>query len=311
MTEHFQFYKKIQRNVIRKTRPVIVNFRWQLYSRVLNWKGISASCSSREEINKKRPHEIIVSLTTFPARVGTVNETIKSLLLQSIKPDRVILWLAATQFPDSEKSLPIKLLSLKKYGLEIKWCEDIRSYKKLIPSLREFPNSIIVTADDDVYYSHNWLRTLYNAYLSDPNVLWAHRITKFIIEDKKYKSIPEGNNLWNNPTFLHKLTGVGGCLYAPGMLYKDVTDANLFTNICPTNDDIWFWLMAVLNGTKTMAPSKKDNLIVYVPGTQEGPSLTQINDHGEKLFWRDFYSMIDKYPQLDDILREEFRKIDN
>ena len=90
----------------------------------------------------KRETKIIVSLTTFPGRINTVDKTISTLLTQTLKPDEVILWLAESQFPNKE--LPEQLTKLQQYGLTIKWCEDLRSYKKLIPALEEYPNDIII-----------------------------------------------------------------------------------------------------------------------------------------------------------------------
>ena len=101
---------------------------------------------------EKRDVRVIASLTTFPERITSVKETIKALLLQTCKPDELVLWLANEQFPEGEQSLPQDLLALKEFGLTIKWCKDIRSYKKLIPALKEYPNDIIITFDDDYYY---------------------------------------------------------------------------------------------------------------------------------------------------------------
>ena len=103
-----------------------------------------------DEDNKDE--EIIVSLTSFPERMEDINYCIYSLLTQSLKPNKVVLWLANEEFPNKEKDLPKSLLDLKKNGLTIKWCDNYYSYKKLIPSLREYPDSCIVTADDDFYY---------------------------------------------------------------------------------------------------------------------------------------------------------------
>ena len=62
----------------------------------------------------------------------------------------MILWLADSEFPDREKDLPQNLMRLCKEGLQIKWTKDVKSYKKLIPAIKEFPEAIIVTADDGV-----------------------------------------------------------------------------------------------------------------------------------------------------------------
>ena len=85
----------------------------------------------------KRNPLLIVSLTSYPLRMKTIHFTLHTLLNQSIKPDKIILWLAKEQFPRREKDVPRRIRRLRKYGLSIEWCNDIRSYKKLIPTLKE------------------------------------------------------------------------------------------------------------------------------------------------------------------------------
>ena len=53
-----------------------------------------------------RSHELIVSLTSYPARINELYACVFSLLEQSVKADRVILYLAKPQFPGLEKDLP-------------------------------------------------------------------------------------------------------------------------------------------------------------------------------------------------------------
>ncbi|MCQ2744694.1 MAG: glycosyltransferase family 8 protein, partial [bacterium] len=76
-------------------------------------------------VNKRHP-QLIVSLTSFPERIDKIDKTINTLLNQTIKPDKLILWLAYEQFPNRENDLPENLLKLKNYGLEIMWCEDLK-----------------------------------------------------------------------------------------------------------------------------------------------------------------------------------------
>jgi len=70
-----------------------------------------------------RKPQLIVSLTSYPARINSVHITINTLLQQSLKPNKVILWLASEQFPNKENDLPDNLLRLKDYGLTIEWCD--------------------------------------------------------------------------------------------------------------------------------------------------------------------------------------------
>src|SRR5690606_22827294 len=72
--------------------------------------------------------EVVVSLTSFPARINTVWLVIESLLRQKVKPDKLILWLSKDQF-SSIDVLPKRLKSQILRGLEIRFVEgDLRSH---------------------------------------------------------------------------------------------------------------------------------------------------------------------------------------
>ena len=132
----------------------------------------------------KRDVKIIVSLTSFPERMEDIQYTLYSLLNQEFKPDELILWLSQEEFPNKEKDLPQVVLKFRENGLQIKWCENLYSYKKLIPTLKEYKNTncIIVTADDDIYYEKNWLLELYKSHLKEPNCIICHRAHKIKLE---------------------------------------------------------------------------------------------------------------------------------
>jgi len=203
---------------------------------------------------EKRTPQVIVSLTTHPARINTVYKTISTLLQQTVKPDKIVLWLASPQFPD--KNLPENLTRLQEYGLEIKWFEkDIRSFKKLIPSVIEYPNDIIITADDDIFYPANFVENLYSAYLENPEYIHANRafVIKKRLNGRFY--IKSRNYQYNStylPAFSNELMSGYGTLFPPHTLAETVTDDTIFMKVMPTNDDIWAWGMAVLKGTKIM-----------------------------------------------------------
>ncbi len=288
--------------IYKRTLPFRNKVRWGICANKKGWRGIT---------DKKRAVKVIVSLTSFPARIDTVDITVRSLLLQSLKPDKIILWLAWEQFPDKENGLPDKLLELRKYGLTIRWCRDIKSYKKLLPALRRYPEDIIVTADDDVYYERHWLKRLYSGYEEAPNYVHCHRITKVYIRNNEYKMKEGEFEVYPFPSYLHKLTGVGGVLYPPHILNQEVLDEEKCRELAPTNDDIWFWLMAVLNGAKINVVRRNLPRVEAVKGTQEGACLNKINDGKEGLLWRDFHRMLEAYPQLDAILRGEYKEIQN
>lgn len=282
------------RELYRCVKQVAGNAYYRLLW-VLSVNRITHDC-----LNKERREKIIVSLTSFPGRIGLVNLTIQSLLNQKeIKPDGIQLWLAESQFPTKEGELPKELLKLKPYGLVIKWCEDIKSYKKLIPILKECPDDIIVTADDDVFYRRDWLQKLYQSYKENPLCIHCHRATKFYLDESgNFKTIPGGYSFYEEPSFLNKLVGIGGVLYPPKVLSENVLDKNLFMRLAPTNDDIWFWLMGVMAGTKVNVVADNTPQPVDVLEAKKTDKLTEINDKGKRLFWVQFNNILVEYPEI-------------
>jgi hypothetical protein len=204
---------------------------------------------------EKRYPKIIVSLTSYPARIPRIHYTIISLLQQSVKPDEIILWLGKEQFPNKNNDLPNELIKLIEHGLTIKYCKDIRSYTKLIPSLREYPDDVIVTADDDIFYPNDWFELLINSYKQDQTIIHCHRAHKITFTQNGDLC---SYNDWQGAveyketiaSYINFMTGVGGVLYPPHTLHPDVTNESLFMKLAPSADDVWFWATAVMNGTK-------------------------------------------------------------
>ncbi|RAP45174.1 glycosyltransferase family 2 protein [uncultured Methanosphaera sp.] len=235
--------------------------RLKLDDEVSNFKevGINHNIEGNEQI--------IVSLTSFPERMDDIKYCLYSLLTQSFKPNKVILWLANEEFPNKEEDIPQSVLNLKENGLTIKWCENYRSYKKLIPTLKEYPNSCIVTADDDLYYPKDWLQNLYEDHINYPKNIISTRCRNIQLDDennfKKYnqwKVATEGNNI----SYLNFPTNGAGTLFPPHSLNEKVTDDKLFRKLCPNTDDIWFWTMAVLNKTKIKKCKKLIPFCTYI-----------------------------------------------
>lgn len=219
---------------------------------------------------KKNGPQLIVSLTSYGRRVKkVVYYTLVSLLKQEMRPDRIILWVDSDQW--NENNLPKKLRLLTGYGIEIRFCEDIRSYKKLIPSLKDFSNDLLVSVDDDVYYPSRLLKRLYEGYLLHPADIQCV-FYKYPTFDDSGQITPYNNwPTWRcNRGNMVFPVGAGGILYPPNSLYPDVTRDDLFMKLCPMADDIWFWFMALKQGTKQNVVSRNrmkyyafDNLYQY------------------------------------------------
>ncbi|WP_075258074.1 hypothetical protein [Herbaspirillum camelliae] len=209
----------------------------------------------RFAVRRQLDSGVVVSLTSYPPRFPTLHLTLMSLLAQSYAPARIVLWIA---HQDMDK-LPASVTDLTRHGLEIKACDDLRSYKKLIPQLQSDPRSIIVTADDDVHYWRHWLQELVDAYEPERKEVIAHRVHRIRLGAD---GLPLPYNEWEHSIreygadALHFPTGIGGVLYAPGVLDAQVLEQDEFMRLCPRGDDIWFWWMARRNGARfRRAPS--------------------------------------------------------
>jgi len=193
------------------------------------------------------PWPLVVSLTSYRPRFPTLHLAIKCLLSQSVRPDHIVLWVAR----DEINELPRRVQALRSHGLEIRSCDDLRSYKKIIPSLESFPDAAIVTADDDSYYERRWLAGLVDAADPSRREVLCYRSRRISYAESgspnPYRSWPrcQPGEVGGVPI------GVGGVLYPPGALPAATTDRSVFMDLCPTTDDLWlFWMLAV-SGTPT------------------------------------------------------------
>lgn len=200
--------------------------------------------------------KICVSLTSFPARINCVAHTIKSLMLQSRKPDRITLWLAESQFPTHD--LPPRLEWLAEKGVEIRYCEDLKSHKKYYYALQEqTPSELIITVDDDIIYHPHTLERLFEAHKLAPGAIVCSLSHIITFDDKgNIKPYSEwgtsGNNAGKNPSNM-PLTG-SGCLYPYGVMINETFNINKIRDLAPTVDDIWIGVMSKLSGVDIVTP---------------------------------------------------------
>ena len=193
--------------------------------------------------------EIIVSLTTHGKRLSQVYLSIESLMQQTAKANKIVLWLS-DQY--QSQILPPVLQQQQNRGLEIAFCKDIRSYTKLIPSLKKYPDAAIITVDDDVYYHPNMIENLVFSYLKDPQFIYFNRGFTIRLNNRSlgpYIKWPSITHQAVSP--LNFPTGVGGVLYSPGCFNEEVFNEAVFLDICPLADDVWFKAMALYNGMQS------------------------------------------------------------
>lgn len=206
-------------------------------------------------------HEVVVSLTTYGIRIHDVYLAIESIMQGSIKPNRIVLWLSEEEFKG--KTLPISLLKQVERGLQIEYCSDVRSFTKLVPSLKKFPDACIVTIDDDIMYDFDLLERLINTHKSNPNSVCASRIHRMKLDGN---SMPISYMEWDwcvnkyDNNKLNFLTGVGGVFYPPLVFPEEVFNEQVFMDICRYADDVWFNAMLLLSGVPIIKSYTRSHL---------------------------------------------------
>ena len=226
----------------------------------------SFSCTGNED-------DVIVSLTSFPARINNLWIVVESLLRQSVRPQRIMIWLSKEQFTD--KSVPRNLKSLEARGVEIKLVDgDIRSHKKYYYIFKERPNSKILLADDDIIYPSDMVERLLTIYDSSPH---RKKIAHVYGYEMKYNSDGELKpyDSWGacyKPTEGYNLFfgSGGGTLLKPSDLYADVINVETARLLAPQADDVWLNAMARLGGC-------------YYHKISNGPILSVQNRNNETL----------------------------
>lgn len=193
------------------------------------------------------PSTLIISLTSYPARFNKLHLTLKCLLSQSMAADKVILWLAH----QDKTALTPAIMNLQKAGLEIRYCDDLRSYKKIIPTLQAHPDSFIVTADDDLYYWPTWLEELVESFNGNPKEVVCHRAHRIRL-DKNGLALPYCQ--WEYEIGSCEVaenvfpTSGAGALYPPQIFFVEVCNEILFKKLCANADDVWLYWMMRLGG---------------------------------------------------------------
>lgn len=234
--------------------------------RLVKIKSIDAYCPMHPRI--------IVSLTSFPARIENVWKTIISLLNQSQSPDRIILWLSDKQFPSLD-SLPNSLKKLIQYGLDIRFVpEDIRSHKKYYYAFREFPQDYVMLVDDDILYPSDMIAKLSKNMSPDKVHCSYGSIIKYDSNGSfvKYKDWDSILGTYDGNDFF--FGSGGGTLLMPSALYQDVLDIKKALDLCPTADDIWLNTMCRLSKLKI---EKVRNSLIFPNNIINKETLHKVN----------------------------------
>jgi len=218
----------------------------------------------------KRDKHFVVSLTTFPARIELVWITVECLLRQTYKPDEIVIWLSNDQFSGLD-TLPQSLLTLQQRGLKIMFCDgDMKAHKKYLYTFSIFPDSYIITVDDDLYYDKRLVERVVKLHNSYPDNISANRAHRMTIKNEEVAPYKEWIKRisFREPSHLNFSTGGGGTLYPPNVLDLKSYDENLIKNLCYNADDVWLKVMSILSQRKVVTNKYYTRNFIAVGKTQ-------------------------------------------
>lgn len=187
---------------------------------------------------------IIVSLTSFPARISTVWMAIESILRQTARPSKIILYLSKEEFPNEREELPRRLLNYERLGLEICFrSHNLMPHKKYFYALQEHPYNDVITVDDDLYYHPDTIANLVRIHRRHLDCICANTI-RIVGFDAGGNRMPYKD--WMEPvapiepSLGNIAIGYSGVYYPAGIFKKrNVFDTERMQKLALRGDDLW------------------------------------------------------------------------
>lgn len=263
-----------------------------LYYSVMLRSGLIRQPVERDQV------PVVVSLTSIPSRLKTLDITILSLLNQDVLPEKICLWL----YKHHPWQLPQRLTKLVGAHFEIGYCDIDSSHQKLLPALKAFPKKAIITVDDDVIYPKNFIADLYNGHLAEPDQVVCQYGREISWRNRKLQPYKE----WRFNRYEHKTAsnllpiGEGGVLYPPGCFNAEVFNDALYQRCAPKADDLWFKAQHHLNGRGVTTLAEFARPIPIIASQQV--SLKKVNISADKNVDQ-WLKLCEQYPSLKELGR--------
>ena len=228
------------------------------------------NCFSKSDDKKLNKNTLIISMTSFPPRIKFVKLSFISIIKQKIDPTlyHCVLVLSNSEFLNKELDLPKDLLSLiYSEGIEIIWYyKNIRSHKKLIPTIKKYPNNPILVVDDDTLREEGFIQTFLNDHLKYPNdIIFGY--SRFVFTEN-YKFVHKDKIKENEYILARPSNGLAGTLY-PAHTFTDKRffDEDIFMKLSPSSDESWQWCFSIIEN-KNFRKLSKNFPIKTIPNSQ-------------------------------------------
>ena len=212
--------------------------------------------------------QVYISLTSIFQNQNILLETLKSIMIQSKMPDKIFLYLSEEPYIldkgfQNKKITDINLLNFINNNkiISINWVKNTGSYRKLLPLLKDKweEDCFIITIDDDTVYDSHLIQNLINDYYEQKCVVGYRGFTPSFDKVENFNYLKKKKEV-QKLSLYNYLTGKGGILYKPEFFHKTqdlIFNHEIYLNFCHTADDIWFYIVRLLNNINCYIDDKK------------------------------------------------------
>lgn len=203
-------------------------------------------------------------MTTVPCRKESLKKSINSIIQQTFHFDKLVVNIDDYMSSD-DYNFYFQLKELDE-RIEVNICDKKwRSCNKLIPTLKKYPDDVIITIDDDIFYPNFTIEKLINSHLENPDCIVSHNSNAiFLTEDFKFKQI----GYFSSPKIFYKFYNqyLSNCCLFPPHIFdgSDLFDYNkMMACTNGTHDELWFWVNSTINGVKSIVLNDFFRIIPY------------------------------------------------
>jgi hypothetical protein len=218
---------------------------------------------------KDRDFNYILSLTSHPARFDALAIALPKLKNQILQPREIVLNIASGDI----NQLPQSVRDLADRGeIRINECADLGPGKKLIPTLKLYPELPIIVVDDDLILDSDLTLQLMLEHHLHPGAIIAARVHRVTYAPDgslaPFSTWEKGADSLAGPSFDLLATSGAGTLFPAGALHPDALNEARYTELAFHTDDLWWYFQGRRNGTPVRRlPGHRD--LEFIPETQD------------------------------------------
>lgn len=160
-----------------------------------------------------------------------------------------------------------------------------RSANKLLPTIKKYPDDIIITMDDDLSYDKDCVKELVEMNRIFPDCIIAHEINPVVCRNGQLIYIDDMDIKLKQKEYGKYLSH--SCLF-PAHIFDgtDLFDYDKMMKLTGgTHDELWFWEQSVLKGIKAIGLDLTMTMVIdsEIKHDENEYQLTNINNKPEKI----------------------------